>query len=91
MHQPKSANLMSEKQRCSIPVLVYLLLVLTIAGDIILNNNYGVFSFTSFSEASKAVVFIANLVDVIMDALIALCYKSKYFLLYCCNQMLLSI
>ena len=74
--QPKSADSSSKKRRCSIYLMIDLLQVLPIAVGVI-PNNYGVFNFASFSEASTAVVFIANLVDLMMEAPVALYYKSK--------------
>ena len=53
MHQPKSADSSSKKRRCYILVLVHLLQVLLIAVGVI-PNNYGVYDFASFSEASAA-------------------------------------
>ena len=76
MRQPKSADSSSKKRRCSIFLMIHLLQVLPIAVEVI-PNNYSVFNFASFSEASTAVIFIANLVDLIMEAPVALYYKSK--------------
>ena len=67
-----SGDCSSKKRRRSISVLVYLPLVF-----VIIPRNYGVFSFPWFSEASKAVVFIAKLVNLIMETPIELHYKSK--------------
>ena len=76
MRQPRSADCSNKERRRSISVLLYLLLLF-----VIIPSNYGVFSFASFSEASTAVVFIAKLVDLIMETPIELHYKSKLFLL----------
>ena len=72
MRQPRSADCSNKERRRSISVLLYLLLLF-----VIIPSNYGVFSFASFSEASTAVVFIAKLVDLIMETPIELHYKSK--------------
>ena len=72
MRQPRSADSSNKERRRSIFVLLYLLLVF-----VIIPSNYAVFSFASFSEASTAVVFIAKLVDLIMETSIELHYKSK--------------
>lgn len=76
MRQPRSADCSNKERRRSISVLLYLLLLF-----VIIPSNYGVFSFASFSEASTAVVFIAKLVDLIMETPVDLHYKSKLFLL----------
>ena len=71
MRQPRSADCTSKKRRRSISVLLYLPLVF-----VIIPSNYGVFSFAPFSEASTAAVFIAKLVDLIVETPIELHYKS---------------
>ena len=53
MHQPIPRAKSSKKRRCYILVLVHLLQVLLIAVGVI-PNNYGVYDFASFSEASAA-------------------------------------
>jgi len=72
----KSSHTEHAQTKCPSAVLLYLLLLF-----VIIPSNYGVFSFASFSEASTAVVFIAKLVDLIMETPRELHYKSKLFLL----------